>query len=276
MAWKDILVFADGSENGLARARIAAKLAVAHAARLEMCVPAIIPAPGRPDDVTLIRELSEQARQLARDDAGRVLDVVRAAFPALSDRISVEALETTLAHAAKFAAELAFGDDLVVVGQPIEEDASHLDDALLQGALLGSGRPCLVLPRWPEPRSLGKRILLAWKGVREAARAAHDAVPLLVRAAQVRVFAAGAEPASSSILSRLMSHLARHGVAIDSPTQLVAGDAIGEVILREAKRFDADLIVMGGYGRSRTGEMLFGGATRTILRASPAPVLLSH
>jgi nucleotide-binding universal stress UspA family protein len=276
MAWKDVLVFVDGSQNGLARARMAAGLAMAHAARLEICVPAIMPALGRRDDIALISDLCEEARLLARDDAGRVVDVVRAAFPTLSDRISVEAPETTLAHAAKFAAELAFGDDLVVVGQPIEADASHLDDALLQGALLGSGRPCLVLPRWPEPRSLGKRILVAWKGVREAARATHDALPLMMRADQVRVFAAGAEPASSSILSRLMSHLARHGVPMDTPTQPATGDAIEDVILREAKRFDADLIVMGGYGHSRTGEMLFGGATRAILRASPVPVLLSH
>ena len=51
---------------------------------------------------------------------------------------------------------------------------------------------------------------------------------------------------------------------------------------READRGDhgeipgADLIVMGGYGRSRLREAVLGGATRSLLKAMTVPVLMAH
>lgn len=38
----------------------------------------------------------------------------------------------------------------------------------------------------------------------------------------------------------------------------------------------ADLIVMGAYGHSRLRELVFGGATRSLLKAPPVPVLMSR
>ena len=38
----------------------------------------------------------------------------------------------------------------------------------------------------------------------------------------------------------------------------------------------ADLLVMGGYGRSRLREWVFGGFTDTVLTDSPLPVLMAH
>jgi nucleotide-binding universal stress UspA family protein len=33
---------------------------------------------------------------------------------------------------------------------------------------------------------------------------------------------------------------------------------------------------MGGYGHWRLGELIFGGATRTLLAATPKPVFMAH
>jgi nucleotide-binding universal stress UspA family protein len=52
--------------------------------------------------------------------------------------------------------------------------------------------------------------------------------------------------------------------------------AIGERILTRAADSDADLIVMGAYGRSRLSELVLGGATRTLLGAMTVPVLMAH
>ena len=52
--------------------------------------------------------------------------------------------------------------------------------------------------------------------------------------------------------------------------------AIDEVLMHESEAVDADLIVMGGYGRARLHEMLLGGVTRSMVRASPIPLLLSR
>jgi nucleotide-binding universal stress UspA family protein len=38
----------------------------------------------------------------------------------------------------------------------------------------------------------------------------------------------------------------------------------------------ADLVVMGCYGHSRIREQVFGGVTRALLAALPAPILMTH
>ena len=45
------------------------------------------------------------------------------------------------------------------------------------------------------------------------------------------------------------------------------------VITRMADRFEADLIVMGSYGRSGFARMLIGSTTEKVLRKSKVPVL---
>ena len=44
----------------------------------------------------------------------------------------------------------------------------------------------------------------------------------------------------------------------------------------EATALDADLVVMGGYAHSRLRELVFGGATRELLRSANVPLLMAH
>jgi nucleotide-binding universal stress UspA family protein len=46
--------------------------------------------------------------------------------------------------------------------------------------------------------------------------------------------------------------------------------------MRVVRNEAADLLVTGGYGHSRLGELVMGGTTRTLLRNSPVPLLMSH
>jgi len=43
-----------------------------------------------------------------------------------------------------------------------------------------------------------------------------------------------------------------------------------------AARIGADLIVMGGYGRARLREWIFGGVTRAVIENAQVPVFMSH
>ncbi|GAB4259534.1 MAG: universal stress protein [Deferrisomatales bacterium] len=47
-----------------------------------------------------------------------------------------------------------------------------------------------------------------------------------------------------------------------------------DVILREAQRVEADLVVMGSHGHTAVGEVLLGSTAHRVLQRSPAPVLL--
>jgi nucleotide-binding universal stress UspA family protein len=51
---------------------------------------------------------------------------------------------------------------------------------------------------------------------------------------------------------------------------------VGAALLGRARELGADLLVMGGYGRSRVSELVFGGVTRTVLGQYDLPVLLAH
>lgn len=168
--------------------------------------------------------------------------------------------------------------DLVIVNQsdPDADTRTNFADAVV----LWLGRPMLVVPYTGEFRSLGDRVLVAWNASREAARAVTDALPFLQRAQHVVVLSVAGRPAPRAADevpgTDVAVYLARHGVKVElAPTVAVDVDA-GNEILSRANDYGADLIVMGAYGHSRAREVVFGGATRTVLRSMTVPVLMSH
>lgn len=278
MDWKDILVFADASANGLARASMAGAIADEMGAHLAISVPVLAPRVLRDQGEAVMTELTNHAVELARADAGRVLSVVRADYLSLEPHISVDTPEVTLTEAPALTGRLGQCADLVVVGQPIAEDCSALDEALLQGALLSAGCGCLMAPRWNQTRAIGTRILIAWKEGREAARAVHDAMPLLRRAQTVHLWHDRGEgkQGKPADLTGIVRYLAHHGIVNLEVREAETRGDVGLSILEAAREMSADLIVMGGYGHARAIEWTFGGATRTLIAKSPIAVFFSH
>lgn len=180
-------------------------------------------------------------------------------------------IETAIAHART--------TDLVVVGQR-DPSEPGFGDALVSGVLLSAGRPVLVVPSTGAPASVASRVLIAWNGGREAARAVADALPLLARAE--RVCAVGVDESRESSVderlsdSRLRQWLARHDIAIDVEREPVRGMGVGEWLLSRAADLGSDLLVMGGYAHARMRELVLGGVTRTMLGAMTIPVLMAH
>ena len=138
-------------------------------------------------------------------------------------------------------------------------------------------------------------MLIGWNARREAARAVHDALPLIRDAAAVTVLAVdphgrpgalgghggdhggghggdhGDEPAAD-----IARHLARHGLRVTAAQADSGGIGVADVLLNQAADLGADLLVTGGYGHSRTREMVLGGITRALLQRMTLPVLMSH
>ena len=143
-----------------------------------------------------------------------------------------------------------------------------------------SGRPILIFPddsKRELPSSL-KNVAVAWDFSRPATRAIADALPLLQRAKQVRVFTVVDDKPidKSQSIAKLARHLARHGVEIVSEDVKSNGRAIGDVFEAYVSQHKIDLLVMGAYGHSRVREFILGGATKSILNRPPTWVLLSH
>ncbi|MFZ1814610.1 MAG: universal stress protein [Rhizobiaceae bacterium] len=173
----------------------------------------------------------------------------------------------------------AFSADLVVVQQ---DDPDHPESGELNlGALLfESGRPVLMVPYTWSSQFDPKRIIIAWNNTREAARAAFDALPFLARAQEVEILLIDPESNEEHRASMQGSELAlaldRHGIRAQIVNQPSGGIPIGEAIENRITESAADMVVMGAYSKSRLRELLFGGATRTLLSSMPVPVLLSR
>jgi nucleotide-binding universal stress UspA family protein len=171
--------------------------------------------------------------------------------------------------------------DLIILSQA---DPNHPPPApgrhLVEDILLTSGRPTLVIPYVSSFETIGTRILVAWNNSREAARAVHDALPLLAKAASVTIMAVSPgrrEPAADEAnTGDLIDHLARHGISAKAERTVAAGKSIPDVLLSYAADLNADLLVAGGYGHSRLRERILGGITQTLLQHLTVPVLMSH
>ncbi len=111
-----------------------------------------------------------------------------------------------------------------------------------------------------------------------AARAVHDAMPLLRRTQTVHLWHDRGEgkQGKTADLTGIARHLARHSVVTAEVREAETQGDVGVSILETARQMGADLIVMGGYGHSRGIEWTFGGATRTLIAKSPIAVLFSH
>jgi nucleotide-binding universal stress UspA family protein len=122
--------------------------------------------------------------------------------------------------------------------------------------------------------------VVAWDASREATRALSEAQPLLEAAEKVYVLTVDAKPKmfghGDQPGANIAAHLSRRGL----PTEVRNVDGLGRTpaiaISEEAVALGADLVVMGAYAHSRLREMVFGGATRDLLRTATLPILMAH
>jgi nucleotide-binding universal stress UspA family protein len=121
-------------------------------------------------------------------------------------------------------------------------------------------------------------VFVAWDGSRPAARAIHDAIPILQQAALTEIITVTGEKQLSRLPSGedLVKHLASHNVRARSGSIRYEGGSLGEQLMTAARRFDAGMLVMGAYGHSRVREIIFGGATRSVIKSPLLPVFLSY
>lgn len=299
MAFRDILVCLDPTDAGEQRLRIAAALAREQGAHLSAAYLLPEAIPGAPPYGPTVRPPTSEAWM---PQAGLVAGVPAQGVspgigadttrgPELADMIEQRFREEIRPHALEGdwhmfgsgegdeLAELSRTADLVVCGQA---SADYRVAAGFRPAdlIAGAGRPVLVVPYAGAFGALGRRVLVAWDGTREAARAVHDALPLLASAEAATVMtvrngeADFADDAPS--MARLLRHLERHGINAQPERTLRGGVPIADLLLSRAADLDSDLIVAGAYHHSQLREALIGGVSRDLLDRMTVPVLMSH
>lgn len=172
-----------------------------------------------------------------------------------------------------------YGAELLVAAQPDPDDPTATNESV-DPIVFNASCPVLLAPYAPAMSCEAiDRVVVAYNGKREAARAAFDALPLLKTASHVEVIWVDApvrdedEPLAGSGIVRGLS---RHGINV-SLSHVPSNSRYAQDVLRDyvvAER--ADLLVLGAYSHSRIRELVFGGVTRSMLNDLPVLTLFSR
>jgi nucleotide-binding universal stress UspA family protein len=163
--------------------------------------------------------------------------------------------------------------DLIVMPQP--GALPKMPESVFETALFDSGRPVLVVP----PRfsgMVGKKILFAWNGSTESARAISLAMPVMSRAESIDVLSVDGAMVPGPSSAEIADSLRSHGLNVTSQHVKPGTRSAGQTIVDTAIAGGCDLIVKGAYTQSRLRQMIFGGMTRHLIMQSPLPVLFSY
>ncbi len=272
MSLKQLLVHLDASARAAERVELAVTLARKHGARLvglfaesESLGPSIV-ARRSPEQLARARDAARstfEERTRAAGLGGEFWHIDRGEY----------------AHLVNWTVVCCRHADLAIFGQP-EEAERRVPEDLIEQALQHAGRPLLVVPSVGRFPDVGRRVLVAWTGSRESARALSDALPLLAGAESVTVLSLQ-EPPSTAGGSPLppvnvMGFLDAHEIHATYERFVLDERGAVDAVLNRAFESAADLTVMGG--REQPGLPLLQGTsdTRAILRSMTTPVLLSH
>jgi nucleotide-binding universal stress UspA family protein len=185
---------------------------------------------------------------------------------------------STRALPVPYMVEQARAADIIVVGARTEAIVDRSAAADPSDLVMQAGRPLVVVPpavQWLDLRS----VLVAWKDVREARRAAFDALPILASAKEVTI----AEiPEQEGDRADAMSHVADvaawlrgHGIVANTVVPEKAGD-VAEQLEEIAGNVGAGAVIAGAYGHSRFRQWVLSGVTRHLATESRRCAFLSR
>lgn len=267
MIVRNMIVHLDSGERSAARLALALALARRFEARLVGVFAEV--------DAGLMGRQGTDAVRAAYEQTGEV-------FAQRTAEAGVNGVWRSLVHGShhhvnKTVIDAARRSDLTVLGQ---HDPAHRDGRapadLVEQVVVNAGRPALVVPYAGAFETVGRRVLIAWNGGREAARAANDAIPLIQGAEAVTVMAINPQGAGPLDGSGLCDHLSCHGITASRELLSVKDIGVADYVLSHCADMSADLLVMGAFGHYGFPYMLRGGVTRDILAHMTVPVLLAH
>lgn len=289
MTYKTILAPVSGGSASAGTAEIAARLAQRFNAHLEglhiridpvQILATSIDGMGMPLPTEWIEDMEKEAAATAQKTKALFEAALARHGLALGDKSPTDPMpgasvtwRDETGPAADLVVSRARFFDLAVLGRSERVAGKPYTDAIEQ-VLIHAGCPVLLAPV-DAPKEIGEKIAVGWNGSTEAARTLHAALPLLAKAKSVTVVTveAGADKDVASVIA----YLAWHGIsATHRGASLPTGVSPGEQLIVTTRDIQADLLVMGAYGRAPWREVIFGGATRQVLQSSMLPILMSH
>ncbi len=162
--------------------------------------------------------------------------------------------------------------DLCLIGQAGKQPPPPRD--LPQRLILSSGHPVITVPFAGNFKTIGNRVMVAWKAGRASARAISDAMPILQQAEEVFLVSFSTSPderkENERTLEKMALYLARHDVKPKLESRLISGIGLGDALLNRAAEEGIDLLVCGGMVAGQMAPL-----ASDLLKQMTVPVLMS-
>lgn len=269
---KDLMVHLDGGPASDARLDIALGLAARHQARLtglfsriDRDIGARETTPG--EKVAAIMERTEESFRSRAAEAGVEMRWVSR----VTGRGNMM-VKAVLAWAS--------ASDMAILGQFDPDDRDHVPSHLAEQVINNCGRPVLVVPFVMSRPATGEKVMIAFNGGREAARAMNDAIPLLKHAGEVRLALVNWSDEEHGPYAftedDVVDHLGVHGIGVKVERFTVDGIGVMDMLLARLAEESMDMLVMGAHGHYGFPHLFRGSSTRHILEHMTVPVLMSH
>jgi nucleotide-binding universal stress UspA family protein len=220
------------------------------------------------------RDCKLQARERGENLFARLTERVAR----LGSLIALRRVEAGADELSRLCASRARWADLFVVTAPLPSLAGFDWSDLTERVIFEGGHAVYLVPQGRKAMRSIRNVLVAWRDTRESARAIAELLPFLSAASTVRIAAGdakGPEDRESRVVD-IANHFDRHGAKVEISATDANGGTIASLLLDEARRMNADLIVMGAYGHSRFREWILGGVTRDMITQSDVPILMAH
>jgi nucleotide-binding universal stress UspA family protein len=275
---KGILVGIDGSSFG----ESALELAIRWGRRFDALVvglgvldePNIHRAEALPIGATHYKSMQGKARFTeAQKKVDRLLESF--ALRCAKEQVAFKPLEDVGDPAAQFELE-SQRYDIVLLGKETHFEfatTSRPDDTLVKVLRQGS-RPLVVAPL---VNSESGRVAIAYDGSVQSARAlqSFQASGLASHRDVHLITVAESRLAAARIADRGVEFLSLHGHSAHA-VPLESSGQPADVILKQVDQIDAELLVMGAFGKPSLREFFLGTVTRLVLHRATVPVFLYH
>src|SRR3979490_1818092 len=162
----------------------------------------------------------------------------------LDRAVEIRRFDVLADDVANIAAREARSADTFVALRP---NGATDSERLVEGVLFGSGRNVFLVPEAERMKAAFDRILVAWNGSRESARALAEALPYLHKAKEAVVVVideTSATEGQAIVGKDAINHLRHHGITAVLHRAIVRDNDIAATLIAEARRLKFDLIVM--------------------------------
>lgn len=266
--------------NGTQYSRAAVEVALSWAQRYqaEVLGVAVVDAPGlaAAEPVPLGAGIykvdrDELVLKNAREHAAQMLDEF--ATRAATANIPYQTTRLEGDPATLLTREAQRGDLLMVGRKAMPQEFGQFPSHTLHQLVHSTSRPVICVPA---STGGGAPALVAYDGSPQAAKAlqAFQAIGLASHR-DIHVLTVALDPRDRHLGELAVEYLKHHGHEVRLHVESSHGPAAA-VILGEAKRLGAGIIVMGSFGQSQVKEFLFGSVTKSVLRDSTVPLFLYH